>query len=259
MVGGESDVAAKRVGAFDFATSRRRSCSTPSRATMPTLAQPVAVRAVPAQGHNLVAPAIDFRRTRRRCAESASRVAPSRLLTIVGPGGMGKTRLAVESGCASPMSGPTESGSLTCPKATNGRLVAAAVAELPRRAWRRTRRSFFDPRPSRVRARRCSSSTAASTCRSPPLVWRPTSSTRSRASRSSRRVASRSRFPSRRSGASARFRPTPTRHGCSSTAPALTSPTSRPLPTRSGSSARSARISTECRSRSSSLPPDWRC
>ena len=93
------------------------------------LAQPVAVRVVPAEGHNLVAPATTFVGREDALAELTSRVAPGRLLTIVGPGGMGKTRLAVELGLrvADAWSDGVWIADLS--KATNGRLVAAAVAD----------------------------------------------------------------------------------------------------------------------------------
>ena len=57
-----------------------------------------AVRAVPADGHNLVAPATTFIGRDDEIAELASRLGPGRLVTLAGPGGVGKTRLATEVG-----------------------------------------------------------------------------------------------------------------------------------------------------------------
>lgn len=59
-----------------------------------------AVRALPADGHNLVAPPTPFvGREAERC-EVADLLAPRRLVTLTGPGGVGKSRLATEVGLA---------------------------------------------------------------------------------------------------------------------------------------------------------------
>ncbi len=148
---------------------------------------------------------------RTRSPSSASRVAPGRLLTIVGPGGMGKTRLAVELGLrvADEWSDGVWIADLS--KATNGRLVAAAVADslgVPG-GERDDRSSILEHLESR------SALLILDSCEHVPLAAARLASdilnAHARASRSSRRVASRSHFPSRRSGASARFRRTPTR------------------------------------------------
>ena len=129
MAGDDSDVAAKRVGAFRLRDFDQPVVLYAVASDDAALAQPVAVRAVPAQGHNLVAPATTFVGREDALAELTSRVAPGRLLTIVGPGGMGKTRLAVELGLrvADAWSDGVWIADLS--KATNGRLVAAAVAD----------------------------------------------------------------------------------------------------------------------------------
>jgi predicted ATPase/class 3 adenylate cyclase len=62
------------------------------------LDQPVSVRAVPADGHNLMPPLTSFVGRAGAVGDLRERLRPGRALTIVGPGGMGKTRLAVEVG-----------------------------------------------------------------------------------------------------------------------------------------------------------------
>jgi predicted ATPase len=59
---------------------------------------PISVRAVPAEGHNLVAAATSFIGREADVDHLQARLQPGRVLTIIGPGGMGKTRLAVEVG-----------------------------------------------------------------------------------------------------------------------------------------------------------------
>jgi predicted ATPase len=56
----------------------------------------VSVRAVPADGHNLMAPTTSFVGRAGDVADLAGRLGAGRVVTMVGPGGMGKTRLAVE-------------------------------------------------------------------------------------------------------------------------------------------------------------------
>ena len=59
-----------------------------------------AVRALPADGHNLVAPPTSFRGREQEATEVISHLGPGRLVTLTGPGGVGKTRLATEIGLA---------------------------------------------------------------------------------------------------------------------------------------------------------------
>src|SRR6478735_4128648 len=56
----------------------------------------LAVRAVPAAGHNLIPVLSSFIGREADVERVAQEVRPGRVLTIVGPGGMGKTRLALE-------------------------------------------------------------------------------------------------------------------------------------------------------------------
>lgn len=57
-----------------------------------------AVRALPEEGHNLVRPPNTFVGREAECESLRTRLGPGRLVTIVGPGGVGKTRLATEAG-----------------------------------------------------------------------------------------------------------------------------------------------------------------
>lgn len=57
-----------------------------------------AVRALPEEGHNLVRPPNTFVGRESESANLQAKLAPGRLVTIVGPGGVGKTRLATEVG-----------------------------------------------------------------------------------------------------------------------------------------------------------------
>ena len=93
------------------------------------LMHPVPVRAVPAHGHNLVAPTTTFVGRDDAIDELAGRVGAGGLLTIVGPGGMGKTRLAVELGLRLAREWADGVWIADLSKATNGRLVAAAIAD----------------------------------------------------------------------------------------------------------------------------------
>ncbi len=58
------------------------------------------VRALPADRHNLIAPATTLVGRTDELAELATLVDASRLVSVIGPGGLGKTRLAVEHGLA---------------------------------------------------------------------------------------------------------------------------------------------------------------
>ena len=124
----ETTVAIEPVGTFrlrDFDQPVTLSAVSAPGARLP---RPVPVRAVPAQGHNLIAPTTTFVGRDEEASELGRRLAPGRLLTIVGPGGMGKTRLAVEVGLrvAADWSDGVWIADLSM--ATNGRLVAAALA-----------------------------------------------------------------------------------------------------------------------------------
>lgn len=57
-----------------------------------------AVRALPADGHNLVAPPTPFVGRDREREEVLALLGPRRVVTLTGPGGVGKSRLAVEAG-----------------------------------------------------------------------------------------------------------------------------------------------------------------
>lgn len=63
-------------------------------------------RVVPADGHNLIRPLTTFHGRRRDLDVLADAVRPGRLVAIVGPGGAGKTRLAVEHGLATAAAWP---------------------------------------------------------------------------------------------------------------------------------------------------------
>ncbi len=65
---------------------------------VPQVDAPPRVR--PADGHNLVPPATSLVGRSEDVASLADRVAPGRVTTIVGPGGVGKTRLATETALA---------------------------------------------------------------------------------------------------------------------------------------------------------------
>jgi predicted ATPase len=127
--GETAQVTIDRVGSFrlrDFEQPVTLSAVGPRGTRLP---HPVPVRAVPAHGHNLVAPATTFVGRDDAISELAGRVGAGRLLTIVGPGGMGKTRLAVELGLRVAREWADGVWIADLSKATNGRLVAAAVAD----------------------------------------------------------------------------------------------------------------------------------
>lgn len=57
-----------------------------------------AVRALPADGHNLVPPPTSFHGRDEEVSDVVARLGPGHLVTLTGPGGVGKTRLATEIG-----------------------------------------------------------------------------------------------------------------------------------------------------------------
>ncbi len=92
-------------------------------------AVPATVRAVPAEGHNLVAPVTSFVGREADVADVAARLGGGRLVTVVGPGGMGKTRLAVEVGLLVAPTWPDGVWLVDLAAVADGRMVAAAVSE----------------------------------------------------------------------------------------------------------------------------------
>ena len=88
-----------------------------------------AIRAVPADGHNLRRPTDAFVGRRRERAELAELVAPGRVATIVGPGGMGKTRLATELGLAIAPSWPGGVWFVDLTTVPGGRSIGSVVAD----------------------------------------------------------------------------------------------------------------------------------
>ena len=92
-----SDVSFVRLGRF-----RLRDFDEPQplfQLTAPGLPDTFAApRAVPSDGHNIVRPASSFVGRERDLVEVASALSPRRLVTLLGPGGVGKSRLAAEVG-----------------------------------------------------------------------------------------------------------------------------------------------------------------
>ena len=89
----------------------------------------VTVRALPADGHNFVHPTTSFVGRARDVADVAERLGSGRLLTIVGPGGMGKTRLAVEVGRRVAPAWSDGAWLVDLTTVSDGRQVAATVGE----------------------------------------------------------------------------------------------------------------------------------
>ncbi|MBA4180203.1 MAG: hypothetical protein C0506_06390 [Anaerolinea sp.] len=87
-----------------------------------------AVRALPAEGHNLVRPQNPFVDRETEFATLRTAVRPGRLVTVVGPGGVGKTRLATEAGIE--LAGDWADGvwSVDLAKVDNANLVPDAIA-----------------------------------------------------------------------------------------------------------------------------------
>ncbi|HEX4978510.1 MAG TPA: adenylate/guanylate cyclase domain-containing protein [Acidimicrobiales bacterium] len=86
-----------------------------------------AVRAVPSDGHNLVAPPTSFRGREREMREVGDAIRPGGLLTVVGPGGVGKTRLSVEIGLRQAASWPDGTWLIDLSPLDDADLLASAV------------------------------------------------------------------------------------------------------------------------------------
>ena len=85
----------------------------------------MAVRAVPAEGHNLMTPTTSFVGRGDEVADLADRLGGGHVVTIVGPGGMGKTRLAVEVGLKVAPTWPDGVWMVDLSTVADGRMVAA--------------------------------------------------------------------------------------------------------------------------------------
>lgn len=81
-----------RVRDFDAPVELHQVTAPGLRSTFP------AVRATPAQGHNLTVPANTFVGREHEIADLVSKLGPGGLVSVVGPAGVGKTRLAYEVG-----------------------------------------------------------------------------------------------------------------------------------------------------------------
>jgi predicted ATPase/class 3 adenylate cyclase len=88
-----------------------------------------AVRAVPADGHNIVRPATATVGRDRLIAELVAELAPRRLITIVGTGGVGKTRVATEVSMRAAPAWDDGVWMVDLAGVTEPSLVAAAVAD----------------------------------------------------------------------------------------------------------------------------------
>jgi predicted ATPase len=89
----------------------------------------VAIRAVPADGHNLVTPTTSFVGRSHDVADLANRLGGGRVVTILGAGGMGKTRLAVEVGLRVASAWSDGVWLVDLSTVTDGCAVVAAVSE----------------------------------------------------------------------------------------------------------------------------------
>jgi predicted ATPase/class 3 adenylate cyclase len=127
--GADVPVRIEQIGAFRLRDFDRPVVLSAVGSTGLEMSRSVPVRAVPAQGHNLIAPSTSFVGRDEAIEDVTKRLGPGRLSTIVGPGGMGKTRLAVELGLRIADDWPDGVWLADLSKATNGRLVAAAVAD----------------------------------------------------------------------------------------------------------------------------------
>jgi len=88
-----------------------------------------AVRALPADGHNLVRPTTSFLGRDEELLDVARRLGPGRLVTLAGPGGVGKTRLATQVGLDVADDWPDGAWLIEIGSADVGALVPAMVAE----------------------------------------------------------------------------------------------------------------------------------
>jgi predicted ATPase/class 3 adenylate cyclase len=92
------------------------------------LGEPVSVRAIPAEGHNLVPALTSFIGREADVGHIRRKLRPGMVLTIVGPGGMGKTRLAVEAGRRMAPDWPDGVWFVDLSTVTDERRVISAVA-----------------------------------------------------------------------------------------------------------------------------------
>jgi predicted ATPase/class 3 adenylate cyclase len=119
----------QRIGAFRLRDFEQPVRLAAVRAADDDADAPVVVRAVPAEGHNLMAPTTSFVGRSDDVADLVSRLGGGRALTIVGPGGMGKTRLAVEVGFHVASAWADGVWMVDLSTVADERLVAAAVSE----------------------------------------------------------------------------------------------------------------------------------
>src|SRR5829696_769786 len=96
--------------------------------TAPALAAFPAVRAIPADHHNIVAARTSFVGRQREVADLGARLSAGRVVTLVGPGGMGKTRLATEIGLRVVPAWPGGVWMVDLASVTDTSRVAVAVA-----------------------------------------------------------------------------------------------------------------------------------
>ena len=87
-----------------------------------------ALRATPAEGHNLIRPATSFLGREPDQAGVASLLGPGRVVSVVGPGGVGKTRFVVETGIEQASQWRDGTWLVELASVASGELVASAVA-----------------------------------------------------------------------------------------------------------------------------------
>lgn len=88
------------------------------------------VRAIPAEGHNLSRPPTSFVGRERDVAAVRERLAPGAVVTVVGPGGVGKSRLAIEVGLVVAPTWPDGVWRVVVDELPPAASVAQAVAEV---------------------------------------------------------------------------------------------------------------------------------